>query len=835
MNDMIILAPAANKTELLRSLARCQKNILGLRIMNGAELAEYALMHKGASTSLKYVNKNEQCALIYSLLGDITQFSSASFVDAQNITATLDTVRSLITDSEKEKMPSVLRSGEFIESSSALADVYEKYMLHLISNGLIDRIQLMRLAIEKNAAVKAEIIVLNEFPVTPLENLLAESVSALKLRRSSLSELFGVAEKPVKYAEITEAYGEINEAENIISLIFDNKLPLDKCTIAVTDTAKYVQLFCDICSQYDIPVTFGCGLPITNSFPAQFLRNYQKWLTFGYCGVDALNDLIFSNCFNRSLLLETLGINKLSTLRELVFTAGNLRLSKDKITNKERIDNYGSAYPECTEMSLMLRKLTAELERSCSDFVRTYAYIREGECGIIDRSALKAITDSVDIFVRYTGNSPIELIPDILSQNIISMNSREGCLHICTLSQALSSMRENLFVAGLSANAFPGSPTENYLISDYDLLSLNADAPTSEKIISDRKKQLISLMKAAASLNAEVHLSYSGFIAADLKEENASSVLYAIYSECHNGLADMKSFLASIKHVGYFDSNIPTTRFIGRAYNNGEIIEKSRVPSVENEYVELTDVTVSPSAVETYVKCPRRFYYAYILKFDIREKDDVFTVISPVDLGNLIHQLMDYAAKEKPSPAAFYNEAVTAFDKYLAARPPINRSEAEKIKNDFIRMAETGRYFASLNESIGSEMEIGPTEIEGITLKGRLDSLEKDHEGNHIIVDYKTGRKIRHIENDAVSCLQVLLYAYMLKMSKGISVQTGEYRYLRNYKAIKCGFSDIIAGELDTMLSGLKSSLERCDFPASGDCKYCEYIDICRKETADNE
>ena len=47
MTEKILLLPGANGTELTRMLARFHKNSLGLRIMNAAELARFALMRSG--------------------------------------------------------------------------------------------------------------------------------------------------------------------------------------------------------------------------------------------------------------------------------------------------------------------------------------------------------------------------------------------------------------------------------------------------------------------------------------------------------------------------------------------------------------------------------------------------------------------------------------------------------------------------------------------------------------------------------------------------------------------------------------------------------------------
>ena len=76
------------------------------------------------------------------------------------------------------------------------------------------------------------------------------------------------------------------------------------CSVAVTDPGTYGQLFFDYALIYDIPITFGCGVPIINSNPAKLLSLYYQWTTTGFFGADALKKMLFSKVFNRSKLME---------------------------------------------------------------------------------------------------------------------------------------------------------------------------------------------------------------------------------------------------------------------------------------------------------------------------------------------------------------------------------------------------------------------------------------------------------------------------------------------------------------------------------------------------
>ena len=51
----------------------------------------------------------------------------------------------------------------------------------------------------------------------------------------------------------------------------------------------------------------------------------------------------------------------------------------------------------------------------------------------------------------------------------------------------------------------------------------------------------------------------------------------------------------------------------------------------------------------------------------------------------------------------------------------------------------------------------------GVLLEGYPDRVEKTPEGEYIIADYKTGKRISHQANDVDTCLQVVIYAYIME------------------------------------------------------------------------
>jgi hypothetical protein len=63
MMEKILLLSGVNGTELTRMMARFGKNSLGLRIMNGAEFARFALMRSGIVLEESFLPRKQEAAV----------------------------------------------------------------------------------------------------------------------------------------------------------------------------------------------------------------------------------------------------------------------------------------------------------------------------------------------------------------------------------------------------------------------------------------------------------------------------------------------------------------------------------------------------------------------------------------------------------------------------------------------------------------------------------------------------------------------------------------------------------------------------------------------------
>lgn len=864
MQETIILAPGANGTELLRTMAKFGKNTLGFRIMGALELAQTALMRSGISVEEDYLTRKEETSIISSFIKDIPYFASAAYSDAENLSGALTTLRSYIPRGESDFIHNEFLNAEFKEKNEAISKVYDQYLALCAANNRIDTISLIRKAMEQAEKLSSRIMTLKEYPLTPLEQALAETLATDEVETTSLTSLMGTSTKRTainetplteKESEQTsqvsflESYGSYNEIEAMIAHIYKNNLPLDECVIALPETKNYAQLIYDFTSERNIPVSFGCGVPVAGSNPARVLVLLRSWNNEGYQGIDALNKLLMSEAFDKAQLCENLstaregGISKgqveMKNLPAMITMAGNLHLGLNREMNDRWIRECGSVLKTDEEKWLLnaVQKLSDELARGYEYILQTYSVIREGFAGRVDRAALKSLTEAIHAYSEFTSaESPDEIVENILSRSVCSENSREGALYVNSIGGALASLRKNLFIPGMCADYFPGSPSENYLLLDSDMKLFDCEkAPTSSGRIQQKKAQLDNLLSTAIDLGAAIHVSYSSYNPANLKNQNPSSALFEIYQKEHGENSTVKEFEDSFAHTTYFAEDISLDRYVGRNYNDDIPMIRSENESAGSvpAGISLANRHFSPSAIDDFFACPYHFYLTRVLYIPEVEETDPFEIINAAELGTLVHSQMERLAAEYEDEDTFLERAEKEFDDFLKIKRPLHKDAAAIKKKEYLDIIANAYRMDPNNEVLGAEDKKECFHESGVTIYGYPDRVEKTKDGEYIIADFKTGKNIKHKPDDHESCRQVLIYAYMME-KEGKPISRCEYRYLRDAKVIHCKYDEEMKAALNEDLTTFKNALESGHFPKEKNCTYCKCKSICGGISSDS-
>lgn len=871
MKERIILTPGLNGNELLKNLAIHGINCFNTRIVSTGELARLAFMRSGISISEEFIDSNEQTAIVAETVKDVPYFKNPSFVDIRNIVTAINRVRSLISEQNEEQILSdTLSKGIFLEKNNALIDVYERYMQILKDRNSIDSIMLTRKAISECSTIDAEFFVLKEYPLTALQEALLLKVSNSNYKQISLASLYDVPERSFEISGYKNCYGASNEVESVLADIYSDK-NCDECTIAITDTVTYGQLFFDYALLYDIPMTFGCGIPIMNSNPAKLLSLYYSWMTDGFYGTEAIKAMLLSDVFDMGRLTSVLPQPEEGFSWSIFYEVlGQIRFTTDAVTNKSRLDNFKKAIAEDEELTdkndpkafrafnqkklciPFLEVMSREFALDTTDFISKYAYIRIGGTSCskslltkLDFDALNeikeqmALINSVDI-----GMTQDDIIIGILKNSVLVQQSAPGMIHITSIDKAVTSIRKNIYIVGLSATKYPGSPKENYLLLDEDLKLFGSGAErfTSVGRIDGKKNSLFELVSLASRLGSSIQVSYSGLNVSELKGENASSLIYELFKEEYGSNVTSEQLKKQIAKISYFDPGISIGRFIGKEYIEGSFIATQKYNREERWPEQTSEREFSPSALETYAGCPKSFFFKYIMGLSAPDEEDPFEIISARAEGTLAHSLMEILADEPDlAKEAFLDKASEYFDRYIDEHIPLISKSVESKKSQFLEMMENAYNTNPHREVVLKEEDIHCNHESGIKLHGFPDRVERLEDGTCLIVDYKTGNKVKHKQDDPYTCLQVLVYAYLME-NAGYKVSGCEYRYIRLGQTVTCTWDEDAKGVLNDILLDFKHNMRFGEFyaheqdPELNDpdaidpCKFCKYGSVCGKE-----
>ncbi len=862
MRERIILAPGVNASELPQNLAMHGVNCFNLRIVGAGELARIALMRSGIPVREDFVSVREETALVAKAVKAETYFVKPTYSDIKEIAGVIRRMRSLVPDgNEEERIEKTLQKGAFAEKNKALLSVYRKFRKNLSDENLIDSISLIRKAITDADEIDADFFFLKQYPLSPLEKALLDKLSGKRAKEGDLADLFGVTKETVRIDSYKNCYGAPNEVETILADIYVSK-NLDKCTVAVTDTATYGQLFFDYALLYDMPITFGCGIPIINSNPAKLLVLYYQWMTSGFFGSYAISSMLCSEAFDGKKLKEQYpkpGADFHYGVYVEMYSA--LRLTNQEAVNRKRLDDLKQALAEeeartdpndARAVKTIRQKkaalpylevLAKELALPAEEFIYKYSYIRKGSATnaqqllmMLDLAAAGVIYDELSV-IRKAGleQATEDMLMNVLRLGVANARSEEGKLFVTGIEGAAHALREHLYIAGLSATNYPGSPRENYLLLDTDLKEFGKEAEymTSAGRIKRKRDTLFDLADLACALKTTVCVSYSGMNVSELKRDNASSLIYELYCKEHGQNTTVQDMEKNISKVDYFAPAISVTRKVGEAYNKGEKILLNPPDAPRNPvsvHWNLND-HYSPSTLHNYFNCPRAFMLSRILGLPEPEEDKPFEMIDAKQGGILAHALMEELANSKIGKEAFLTLSEEAFDRFIKSHPPLIEQNVEAEKIQFLDMMGTAYDMDPHRDVLFVEHELSGEHESGVKIKGILDRVEKLDDGTCLVVDFKSGSTVTHIQDDIDSCMQIVIYAYLMELS-GSRVSGGEFRYIRRGETVSCKYDDEMKEQLLQKLNEFRQHLEAADFPVADNpeaCKYCKFGLICGK------
>ncbi len=152
----------------------------------------------------------------------------------------------------------------------------------------------------------------------------------------------------------------------------------------------------------------------------------------------------------------------------------------------------------------------------------------------------------------------------------------------------------------------------------------------------------------------------------------------------------------------------------------------------------LSEISYSPSSINTYLKCPRQYLYSYILKLDTKSdfKDEL-------NYGTAMHYALqkacEYAIKnnEYPKKEDVINNFKQSFDNLILSDKFTRNFMQERAKKS-IEKFYPQLISTPADRLVENEYSIKDS-FEGIKISIKIDRIEKNDDDTYTIADYKTG------------------------------------------------------------------------------------------------
>lgn len=259
----------------------------------------------------------------------------------------------------------------------------------------------------------------------------------------------------------------------------------------------------------------------------------------------------------------------------------------------------------------------------------------------------------------------------------------------------------------------------------------------------------------------------------------------------------------------------------------------------KNEIEErVKSVVLSPSRLNDYLSCPRKFFYVKVLGIDVEEAD-----WDGANFGTLIHSLLERAVKvAKESAYPTLEEILEKFRLGMDGMKFSSEAKKEKyFKQGQKLLTNYYLYFSQIPISRIADIEFSfyGVDVDGDFITGKIDRIEKNSDGTFELYDYKTGnysseKKIAPNEEKQNYFNQLCFYKYAYEKLTGNKVSKVGIIYVENHeKSVDKYLTDDDMKYIETLIKDTYQNIKALKFnpikeDKQGACKNCVYKQLCK-------
>ena len=241
----------------------------------------------------------------------------------------------------------------------------------------------------------------------------------------------------------------------------------------------------------------------------------------------------------------------------------------------------------------------------------------------------------------------------------------------------------------------------------------------------------------------------------------------------------------------------------------------------------------SPSSISQFVSCPLAFRYSYIER---RERAPQYSATK----GSIVHRALELLFENEPNSrniSLAQDTLLRAFKEYESLEDLIGlnldanqldnlKNECEFLINNYFEIEDP-----TATNTIGLELKLEAT-INGNTLRGIIDRLDLDENGDLVVIDYKTGSvPFKQMENSKMDSMHI--YSLLCQEVFGKIPAQVQLIYISKPTTIVGTPTEnsikSIVNKSSAISRAVDTAIENNDFrpKVSKLCDWCSYHELC--------
>ncbi len=247
-------------------------------------------------------------------------------------------------------------------------------------------------------------------------------------------------------------------------------------------------------------------------------------------------------------------------------------------------------------------------------------------------------------------------------------------------------------------------------------------------------------------------------------------------------------------------------------------------------------VALSPSRLQDFQSCPRRFQYASIER---RRQPATYATAKGTFVHSIFEHLFALPPEQRTEDAA--RSFIPVAQEEVLVEPLVTEIALDdgllaKLLHDTDLIIT--RYFEMEDprnvRTEGVELRVSET-VDGVPLLGILDRLDRDPDGSLVVIDYKTGA-LPNRDYDAKTFANAEIYAALCEAHLAERPSRIRLLYVSHGQAIeRTVTAPVLAARRKSAVDAwtkITTYYEAGEFPATpskNSCRFCAYKDLCRE------